>query len=217
MQTGRILCTVFVTALAAGCADSRPATSPLAPADARFAKGASSGDLVATFVLPNSGGYALLGDGKYLDASGQSTYADAVCGVHAVIFTGNGGGDATMQTNNAKFADRKCRDYPRKVWVGGETNALVEVMLYVARLDQPGAEIPIGGQEDRPVSINPASGSCGRYSFDGASGSDLATVTRIDAKTWLVQSKPAPNNRARCVSDGTGPYALDISFTVIAQ
>lgn len=196
----------------AACGEGTAARTSLEPRSADFAKPASNPDLSATFVLTNSASYGLRGDGKYLDDAGGSRYADGVCGVTTKIFTSNGGGDATMQTNNPKAADRKCVNYPRKVYVAGETNALVEVQLYVPRVDQPGAEIPVGSSVDRNLSINPASGPCTRYNFDG-NGSDRVTVTRTSATTWLVETKPAPNNRAQCFNDGT-IYSMDVSFTI---
>ena len=105
---------------------------------------------------------------------------------------------------------------PRKVWVSGTTNALVAVQLFVAQLDQPGNEIPAGSTVDRTVHINPASGPCTRYAFDGVGTASFASVTRTATKTWLVQTKPSPNNGAHCVTDGV-TYYMNVSFTIQGQ
>src|SRR5690349_9970516 len=146
MNKTALFSVVCLTMLAA-CGEGNGVRTSLEPTSPDFGK-VSNPDLSAVFILPTSGAYGLLGDGKYVDGSGQSQYADGVCGVTSKIFTGNGGGDATMQTNNPKAADRKCANYPRMVYVTGETNALVDVQLYVPRVDQPGAEIPVGSSVD---------------------------------------------------------------------
>src|SRR5262249_17298029 len=45
-----------------------------------------------------------------------SVYAHAVCGIHALMFATNGG-DVVMETNDPKFSDRHCPDYPRQLGI----------------------------------------------------------------------------------------------------
>lgn len=198
-----------------GCAAE--GRSLVAPERSRAAKApVTSQDILTSFSISNSAALSLRGDGKYLDASGQSTYANGVCGVYSKIFVDNGGGDAIMYTDNSKFADRKCADYPRTGFIAGETNGLVPFQLYVEGLDPPGAEIAVGDSLDLHASITPESGPCSRYNFAINAGGDRLVARRLDAKTWLVHSKPAPNNRAVCVNDGR-VFGMDVEFTVRGQ
>jgi len=214
MRRGMDAVAVLTIAAIYGCAAGE--RSLIAPDHPLAAKAQVSPDILTSFSIPNSASLSLGGDGKYLDASGQSTYADGVCGIHSKIFIGNGGGDAIMYTDDPKFGDPRCRDYPRSVFVAGETNALVPVQLYVQALDRPGAEIAVGDSLERYASITPARGPCDRYQFKVTAGGDPLVARRVDANTWLVHSKPAPNNRAVCMADGR-VYALDVAFTVHGQ
>ena len=206
---------VALSAFAAACADSAPPTALRAMRAPALAQGVSN-DMQTKFLVPVSG-FDLGGDNVGAFAEGSaSRYKNAECGVHSVIFIDNGGGDAVMEPSNPKFANRKCASYPRKLWVGGATNAFVVASLYVPRVNRPGAEIPVGNTEDRALSINPASGLCGRYSFDGVGGADFASVTRTSATTWQVASKSGGLNHARCVSGTVAGvvYTLNVSFTI---
>jgi hypothetical protein len=217
MHAGASVTAALVSILMAGCADFSASPTSLDQRHALFGKAAASQDIATTFTLPNDASLALRGDGKYLNLDGQSEYANGVCGISSKIFIDNGGGDAIMYTSDPKHADRRCINYPRNVFVGGETNALVEAQLFLEGLNTPGAEIPVGESRDLVFAITPSSGPCGRYNFAINPGGDRVSVTRTAVSTWVVRTKPAPNNRAICMSDGSGPYAMDISFTIQAR
>jgi hypothetical protein len=215
-MVNRLLAVALASVGLSACADSKPMTTGpefSRSAAAAAAKSPSSQDFNTTFTLSNSTALALRGDGKYLNATGESQYANGTCGVYSKVFIDNGGGDAIMYTTDAQHADRKCPNYPRKVYLAGKTNALVDVQLRVQGLGL----IPIGAAEDHFMSVIPSTGACARYDFGNNAGGDRVSVTRTGQNTWVVQSQPAPNNRAVCVSDGSGPYALDISFVVQRQ
>src|SRR5262249_17958738 len=51
---------------------------------------------------------------------GNSIYADGVCGVHGHIFAttaASNSGDVTMQTDNSRYRDHRCPDYPRQLHI----------------------------------------------------------------------------------------------------
>ena len=214
MRAGLAVLAMLIMTATYGCSDERRLI--VTPERVLTAKVAASKGILTAFSISNSRSLGLRGDGKYLDASGQSTYANGICGVSSRIFVDNGGGDAIMYTNDTKYRDTKCADYPRTVFVGAETNARVAVQFFIEALHQPGAEIAIGDSLDRYATISPASGPCLRYSFAINAGGDRLVAKRADAGTWLVHTKPAPNNRAVCMDDGR-VFAMDVELTVHAQ
>lgn len=98
---------ILLPLLALACAESAP--SPFSPSTAELAKGTSTTDTDPRAVWEFFGTYLdeaglaqstrIRGDGRDAGGAGPvdpSQYRGDVCGVHAKIFVGNGGGDAVI-------------------------------------------------------------------------------------------------------------------------
>ena len=157
-----------------------------------------------------------------------SVYADAVCGVHALMFYTNGG-DVTMQTNDSKFGDRHCPDYPRKLGIVLRDDAGNVVTQYSSggiintrSVEATTNQIPIGSMSARSL-IWGVDSRCNslRWTLVLAdqvtpTGANQVNVTRVDARTWHVQTQPYPNDKALCLNDNH-LYHVPVDFTIVAD
>ena len=171
-------------------------------------------------------GLGVSSDGLY--ASGdQSVYQNGVCGVDSKIFATiqySNSGDAVMQTDNPKYTDRKCRNYPRRLlidYADGTPPQWSTVFVNVGDIERdnaPADQIPIGTSRIRALHINDA--RCGGLVYqdhiaDGTlTGADSVIVTRTAVGTWNVATQPAPNDKAYCKADGQ-LYHIPVRLTVV--
>lgn len=170
---------------------------------------------------------SLKSDRQYNDGT-YSVYAAGVCNVSGLVFTGEGGstnnsGDATIQTSNPTKG--KCGRLFTISYPDGVTETLAS-FANLNQLESTDFAIPIGTTAARRLVINPGALSfrtrCGRVIFgvgplgEVGIGSDSVLVTRIDASTWQVQSKAAPNNLALCESTNQ-LYQMRVSFLVVSS
>jgi hypothetical protein len=201
---------LFVLALTA-CAD--PAASSLSPIDGADAA-AREFDPTATWKIPLAdAGLSLQSDGMFGDGT-YSVYANGVCRVSATIFANSG--DATVQTTAPK--GNTCGRRFRVVYPDGGSD-FTPAFNNLNKLQQP--PIPVGTTEERRLILNPGEGTrCGRVIFGSngivGDGTDKLLVTRMDARTWQVQSQASPNDRAFCESNGA-IYNMQVSFVIIAS
>jgi hypothetical protein len=163
---------------------------------------------------------------------GVSVYGDGLCGVHARIFStaaGSNSGDATMQTDNNRFADRHCRDYPRKLGIilrddGGNvvTQLSSTVFMNVHDVENTTDQIAVGSTALRGLTLGEDPHCNGlRWTLvmpdqTTPSGANQVNVTRTSANNWHVQTQPYPNDKAYCLGDGR-LYHVPVDFTVVAD
>lgn len=161
-----------------------------------------------------------------------SVYADGVCGVHSKIFAtaaASNSGDAVMGTNDPKYADRHCRDDPRKVTVILRDDAGNIVKQYstgmfmdVHDVENTTDQIALGGSALRGFTLNQESNCNGlRWTLVmpdqvTPSGADQVMVTRTTASTWLVQTQPYPHDKTFCLADNR-LYHVAVNFTVVSD
>lgn len=162
----------------------------------------------------------------HLFVSGTSSvYAHGVCGVNSKIFateSASNSGDAIMHTNNPRFGDRKCANYPRNVTIeyGPGDVESATVFMNVRQIANTTYQIPTGTTVRRVLAIQ--AGRCESLRFITATadgtylGADSVNVTRVDASTWLVETQPAPNNKAYCNATGQ-LYNIAVRFTVVSS
>ncbi len=177
-----------------------------------------------TWKLPLAdAGLSFKSDRQHSDGT-YSVYAAGVCNVTGLIFTGedgstNNSGDATIQTSAATHG--KCGRLFTIAYPDGVTETLIS-FANLNQLENTNFAIPIGTTAARRLVINPGvlashPTRCGRVIFgvgplgDVGIGSDSVLVTRIDASTWQVQSKAAPNDLALCENNGQ-LYHMRVSF-----
>ena len=215
-----LVCGVLL-ALVACSPQAEGDTSPVAP---QLAKPGPAGDaLTSTFVVPLGAVSGLRGDGDFLRGD-SSVYAAGECGVVGQFFYGEtASGDARVQTDNPAVRDRRCAQYPREIRVdyGDGVVLLAPGAINVNRLQTPDFAIAIGETVRR--GLNVADARCGglRWKQTGAAGESFAgdsvLVTRIDARTWRIESQPYPNDRANCAADPLTTFHIPVRFTVIAS
>jgi len=207
----------------AACSEGRDSTTIVAPPSAALAKGTVT-DPTATFKFPLADAELsvksdqLFGDGTY------SRYTEGECGVHAKIFATaelSNSGDATMQTNNARYRDRKCPSYPRNLTLvyTADTTETTPVFMNVRQIHNTTFSIPVGTTVERGLAIQTP--RCEQLLWattrQGAPiDADNVLVTRVAPDTWHVQSQPAPNNRASCLTNG-GTYNMTVDFTIVSS
>ena len=166
----------------------------------------------------------LRSDHLYVNGT-SSVYDKGVCGVNTRIFAtaSTSSGDAIMHTDNPKFSDRKCQDYPRKVTVvyGPGDEETSTVFINVREIANTTYQIPIGETVRRGLHVN--AGRCDGLVWqaqlgDGTStnGADSVNVTRTAADTWVVETQPYPDNEAYCKATGQ-KVNIAVRFTVIAS
>lgn len=199
---------------AAGCADSST-TAPHRVADAdlsvRLGR-APTGDPASTWTFPTTG-VSVRGDGKYADGT-LSVYAHAVCGVTGRLFYG-GSGDATLTLG----ADRRCASAPRRLTLTYD-DGVVETtgsgtFLNLHDVQNAAVRIPIGSTVPGFLAIH-YTPRCDALQFGKDANSDAVLVTRVDARTWRVESQAAPNDRAYCTTTGRA-YRMPVRLTVTSS
>ena len=161
-------------------------------------------------------------DHLYLNGD-YSVYGDAVCGVNSRIFTGpDASGDAIMHTDNRRYADKKCPQYPRRITVvyGPGDSESVTTFMNLRAIVNSTFTIPIGATERRALAVRDS--RCEGFRFSTRSqtgeflGADSVNVTRVDASTWNVETQPFPDNEAYCNATGQ-KFNMNLRFTVKAD
>lgn len=155
-----------------------------------------------------------------------SVYAEGVCGVKAKIFATeaySNSGDLTMQTSNPSSKDRRCAAYPRTltiVYAPGDQQSST-IFMNLREIANTTYQIPIGTTVRRALSMQ--EGRCDRLAWRGTladgtdtNGADSVNVTRLTAKSWLVESQPYPFNEAYCRATGQ-KFNVAVRFTVVAS
>jgi hypothetical protein len=214
---------VAVLALALASCEKNPVVAPSSEPALAAAHGTS--DPTATWKIPlNATGLAFQSDGRYGDGT-YSVYANGVCNVSATIFAtaaGSNTGDATIQTS--KPSGGKCGRVFTLSYPDGYTETLPS-FNNLNQLENTTYSIPIGTTAARRLILAPGSLSnnpsrCGRLLFgpNGTVGvaSDSILVTRVDARTWQVQSQAAPNDLAYCENNGLS-YEMPVNFVVVSS
>jgi hypothetical protein len=201
-------------AAAVACGD-QPAPISAAPApDPLFAQTPSNP--TPTFKFPLDPSLALRSDGRFV-SGGFSVYTHGVCGVNTNIFIfGSESGDATLQTNNPRFSDRKCPYYPRTVTVDYDDGVVetIPVFMNVRALHQAGSEVPVGESAERVFAVNPPQTTrCDRLIWGDAFGGRNVLVTRTASGTWEVASQPP--HSAWCSTTGTVHQNMVVRFTIV--
>jgi hypothetical protein len=188
------------------------------------------GDPTTTLLVPTADAdLGLKSDGQFVSGA-SSVYANDVCGVKAKIFAttaASNSGDATMQTNNPTFRDRKCVAYPRTMTLAysdGVTET-IPVFMNLRQVQNTTTSIPVGTTVKRAFSINPTQATrCDillwateRLNAPGVLlPADSVLVTRVAADTWHVQSQPYPANRAYCTTLDRS-FNMSLDFTIVAS
>lgn len=187
------------------------------------------GDPPTTWLMPLAdAGLGLKSDGKYA-VDGYSVYQNAVCGVHSKIFATPGGaesGDAIVQTDNTRYADRKCAaGYPRKVTLAYPDGTSETTVLRgnVHGVQNTLLSIPVGSTVKRGMNIGSSMNAtrCGIIRFKAADVTgvlipgDSVLVTRTDHGTWDVQTQPYPANRGNCRDTGESLH-MNIRFRIVS-
>lgn len=198
-------------------ADADTAKYDVAVTTAKGIKGIGSvlfeivGDPPTTWLIPvGDATLAVTGEGAYMRGE-YSAYQHGVCGVMSRMFatlSASNSGDAVVNTHNAKYANRKCAVYPRKLRLGypDGTSELADFNANVQAVQNTVTSMPIGTTAMRAMNI--AGGRCGVLKFrpidkDGiAIGGDSVAVTRVNSFTWDVQTRPYPDDKAYCVNTG---------------
>jgi hypothetical protein len=215
--------------LVAACSGdiAKPAEIALIPNSATFATVQASNP-TSTWEIPLAdAGLSVKSDHKYPDAAAQySLYAPGVCSFTSTMFT-TGSGDDTFGFNYTKPG--KCG----RTWTVTYPDGLTETLAYgggLQILENSTFSIPRGATVERHFrfaadpspSGNPISGRCtqglvfGEFGNNPTPGSDSVLVTRVDARTWDVHSKPAPNDHAYCLDNGK-LYEMRVSFRIVAS
>ena len=230
LNTGTV--PLILIALAACSEQSGGPSAPglLPPTGISAARGGPS-DPTATWKIPLSdAGLSLKSDHLFNDTM-YSAYADGTCGVAAKIFATtafSNTGDATIQMSYP--SGHKCGRTITLVY----PDSVTETLSTASNLNQlqstsPATVIQAGDSALRRLIVsfqvsglnNPTSSRCGRVIFGDngniGAGTDKLLVTRIDARTWRVQSQPSPNNRALCESLGIVYPGMVVDFVVVAS
>ena len=188
-----------------------------------------AGDPRAVFEYPtDDGALKIRSDHRALSLDGTvSIYDDGACGVDAKIFAG-GSGDAVMDPDANYVAGRdqgRCGpgrsitvifDQPadgnpppgNAIVTGGYFHNINELW-----------QMPIGVEIEGQGGLNISRCNVLRFKPDPGHngiaypGSDKLLVLRQDASTWRVRTKPYPDNKAWCDTDGR-LYHLPLQLTV---
>lgn len=225
-----VLPTTFLlgTILAAGCMDS-PTSTDASAVEPSFK--VSGGTTTAVhhwkFPTPAEDTLGLRSDGisTYVK-DGYNVYKHGVCGVSATF---QSAGDATMQTNNPNYRDRKCPDYPRKIKLVYRSDDpdmpdKTEIMEAFFNLDNA-RDIPVDPTVTvkRAFNLNPTQTTrCDAWRWravtvDGVEiKGDSVLVTRLDTKTWHVRTSAYPDNKAVCTPTGR-IHHLAVDFRIVVE
>jgi hypothetical protein len=215
---------------AAACSDATSAPSAPAldaPPAPMMGKTPTVKDPTATWKIPLADvGLSLKSDGRNGDGT-YSVYANGVCSVAAKIYAtteASNTGDATIQMSYPK--GRTCGRTITMVYPDGTQETLAAFSnLNQLQSTDPSTIIPTGQTALRRLIINvdggannPTPSRCGRVIFgdNGRVGadSDMLLVTRIDARTWRVQSQPASDKRAFCEKLGRSEGGMNVDFVL---
>ena len=171
-------------------------------------------------------GLSVKSDHKYPDATNTySVYAQNVCSFSSTMFT-TGSGDDTF---GFTYPKGKCG----RTWTVTYSDGFTETLAYgggLQVLENSNFSIPVGHTALRHfrfsagtgASYNPVASRCsqglvfGENGNNPAPGSDSVMVTRVDARTWDVQSQPAPNDHAYCIDNGL-LYEMQVAFRIVAS
>ena len=210
--------------LAAACSDGATDPTQIAASASRAARpGAGPTDPAASWLLPlDATGLAVRSDGAFADGSGNSVYADGVCGISGTIFAttaNSNSGDATLQTGNGKSCSRSFR----LVYPDGASES-VQFFNNLKLVQSSTSIIPLNTTVKRHLNISTAAtrnSRCGRLFFGagvagGGVGSDSVLVTRTSASTWLVESQAAPQTMALCENTNQ-LFSMPVRFVVRAS
>lgn len=163
------------------------------------------------------------------DAS-ASIYDDGACGVNAKIFA-SGSGDAVMDPDEDYVAgrDRTRCGAARSVTVifdqpadGGPLRANPVATGGYFHVFNELWQMPIGVELETQGGLNGAGCNVLRFRPDPGRtgnaypGSDKLLALRLDANTWRVRTKPFPDNKAWCDTEGR-LYHLPFELTVRAK
>ena len=210
------------TALFLVACDEEPTTPPLESAPLFRGNGGGTGkpdgggnDFVLVDVsLPSPSDAA-----ARVVSDGRGIYVDGACGVAAQA-DGRNARDGSMilnpdetrikrqeevscGTTNPRFIEHRFVDLESGPGVP-ETVQAFNILVVRAILD-----IPVGTTADRNVTLNDA--KCGALSFNGADGSQQASVTRQDENTWLVST-----TLGFCRNEGS-LWSMPFSATITKQ
>jgi hypothetical protein len=206
-----------VAALVGAC--SEPASVLMKPVASAAAAGVT--DPTATWKIPlDDGALSLRSDGLF-PAGGFSVYADGVCRVAAKIFATtalSNTGDATIELTAPR--GNTCGRRFRLVYPDGGIDAFDTFSnLNALQSTSPASIIPVGETAPRRLILGNAT-RCGRMIFGDngrvGAGTDKLNATRVDARTWHLQSGAPGADRALCESTGV-IYNLQVSFDVVAS
>lgn len=226
----KIISFPIATLLLLVLACSREPGGPDSPL-AAFGKAPKVEDPTSGWLIPvNTTGLALASDGNYL-AGGYSVYNEGVCGVHSQIFAtaaASGSGDAIMHTDNPRYSDRKCKDYPRTVTLTFPDGSVETTTMFgnVHEVRNGGFSIPVGSMVTRALNITTGGARCGvlKYRATGQAGTflggDEVLVTRLDAGTWDVstQADDANGKHDRAYCDNTGELlSMPLHFLIVSS
>lgn len=227
MPTTRSTLLTVIALLVVGC--STEPSAPFVGGDPVFAKGGPAPtDPTATWMLPlDDQGLAFRSDGQFSDGT-YSVYANGVCGVDAKIFATtqkSNSGDGIIQTNPAGKGKNPCARSFTLHYPDGFTETL-QSFNNLRKLQNTDTVIPIGATVTRQLILNPSvmgPSRCGRLlwgegDFGGGVGSDSVLVTRLDERTWHVESQPPPKNKAWCRDmDGALLDMPPVSFRIVSD
>lgn len=212
--------------LVAAC--SSDISNPTRPSPDAAPSAAKTSNLTSTWEVPLAdASLSVQSDHKFADATGTySVFAPGVCSFTSTFFT-TGSGDDTFGFNYPGTG--KCG----RTWTVNYPDGYTETLAYgggLQVLENSSYSIPIGGSDTRHFrfapggapSGNPVTGRCsqglvfGMYGNNPAPGSDSVVVTRVDAQTWDVHSKPAPNDHAYCIDNGQ-LYEMQVAFRIVSS
>lgn len=217
----------FAISILAGSALIACSPEPTAPVslDLRLAKSASgSTDPGASWKLPlAAAGLALRSDGQFSDGT-YSVYANGVCNVSATIFATtqkSNSGDATIQTNGPGKGKSCARTF--NVLYPDGFSETVPSFNNLRKLQNTTTIIPLGATVKRQLILNPGvmgASRCDRLLFGigdsgNGVGSDSVLVTRVNARTWQVQSD-GEHNLAWCQKTEE-LFVMPVNLVIVAD
>lgn len=219
----------LVMVIVAACVETVP-TDPrdVTSSDAMAAKGGPSNTVTTDWAFPVSDvGLSVKSDGQFSDGT-YSWYRAGSCTFTSTLFV-DGSGDNVIGFDYPKTKPKPaCGRTLTMVFPDGFT----ETLAYgggVQVLQSADFQIPIGQQAKRHMRFgadqrarnNPVPARCGLGLVFGegggnpALGSDSVVVSRLDARTWRVQTQ-APDNLAYCIDNGQ-LYEMTLDFTIVAS
>jgi hypothetical protein len=217
--------------IVAACVEMVP-TDPrdLTSSDAMAAKGGPPpADVTTDWAFPVAdAGLSIRSDGQFSDGT-YSWYRAGTCTFTSTLFL-EGSGDNVIRFDYPKTKPKPvCGRTMTMVFPDGVT----ETLAYeggVQILQSAAFQIPVGTQAKRHMRFgagqrfrnNPVPARCGLGLVFGegggnpALGSDSVVVSRLDARTWRVQTQSSPDNFAYCIDNGQ-LYEMTLDFTIVAS